>query len=273
MNIYLDLTSRFNTGNLKAIISSGQAVVLHRLAIMSKDGDWIIKEDSETMEYILAVLSEYGAKYRFGSPLDIRWMSGGWSSHFEFQYNQLRIRTDFVTHPPRISESDLERLWREQEGRDLPFVSLKDLAQIKKTNREKDYAVIGELARLMSNPKDQLLYSRSARDLVILAEKHPDIVAELIVLRPLLKKISEGKERLEEALDAERRALIHANEKRLESYMKAAEKWLAIWPEVQKEVAECPLIEAHKIIVNRANGVLPFQVEEKKTWSELEMNS
>ena len=44
VNIYLELTEAFNTGALRAIICSGQAVVLHRLAIMSKDGDWILRE-------------------------------------------------------------------------------------------------------------------------------------------------------------------------------------------------------------------------------------
>lgn len=41
-NIYLDLTNKFNEGWLRAILSSGQAVVLHRLALASKDGDWIV---------------------------------------------------------------------------------------------------------------------------------------------------------------------------------------------------------------------------------------
>jgi hypothetical protein len=38
MNIYLELTNRFNAGRTRAILSSGQAVVFYRLAIMSKDG-------------------------------------------------------------------------------------------------------------------------------------------------------------------------------------------------------------------------------------------
>lgn len=41
MNIYLQLTKQFNDGRLRAILAGGQAVVLHRLAMMSKDGDWI----------------------------------------------------------------------------------------------------------------------------------------------------------------------------------------------------------------------------------------
>jgi len=37
-------------------------------------------------------------------------------------------------------------------------------------------------------------------------------------LRPLLREIAKGQARLEEALSAERRALIHANEQRLTRY-------------------------------------------------------
>lgn len=260
MNIYIELTEKFNEAKTRAIISSGQAVVLHHIAIMSKDGDWILKEDPESIEYILKVLSKYGAKYRFAAPLDIRWLYNGWSSHFEFFHNKLRIRTDFVTRPPRISEIALQKLWQEQEERDLPFVDAKTLAEIKKTNREKDYAVIGELARLLSNPEDQLLYSRSARDLIEISKKYPDLIKELMPKRPLLGRIKEGVQHLEEALDAERRELIHINESRLKKYINASEKWLNMWPKTQEEIKKLNLLDAHRIIIDRANGVLPFCV-------------
>jgi hypothetical protein len=44
---------------------------------------------------------------------------------------------------------------------------------MKKTNREKDYAVIGELARRIPEVSGQLALSRSARDLLRLADTHP----------------------------------------------------------------------------------------------------
>ena len=81
MTIYLDLTREFNAGQFRAIITSGQAVVLHRLAVMSKDGDWIVRESEEALAHILRVLAAHGARYRLGAPLDVRWLSGGWSSH------------------------------------------------------------------------------------------------------------------------------------------------------------------------------------------------
>jgi hypothetical protein len=256
-NIYLELTEKFNRGRLRAIVSSGQAVVLHRLAIMSKDGDWILREDIETMRHVLGVLVEYGARYRFGAPLDIRWLSGGWSAHFEFSRNGLRVRTDFVTRPPRIDSPTLDRLWSETDPQ-RAVVDLVALAEIKKTNREKDYAVIGELARLMREPREQFLYSRSARDLVALAQSHPETMRDLVSLRPVLSEIAAGQTRLEMALDAERRALIHVNEQRLARYREAAARWATVWPDVERKIGEKTLLHAHEIVVSRALELLPF---------------
>lgn len=256
-NIYLQLTEQFNAGRLRAIISSGQAVVLHRLAIMSKDGDWILREDVEAMSHILGVLAEHGAHYRFGAPLDARWMAGGWSAHFEFRTGQLRVRTDFVTRPPRLDDAALAELWKLDPKK--PVLGLTALAEIKKTNREKDYAVIGELARLMKSPRDQLLYTRSARDLLALTQGYPELASELSNQRPLLRKaVVADHARFEEALDAERRSLIHANERRLARYREASQAWAAAWPGLEKEIGYLSLAAAHEIVVARALELLPF---------------
>ncbi len=263
MNIYQELTAGFNAGRLRAILSSGQAVVMHRLAVMSKDGDWILREDDDALAHVLEVLSDRGAHYRFGAPLDRRWMAGGWSSHFEFPDGALRVRTDFVTRPPRITPSALEELWSKAAARSdlVPFTDVVTLAELKKTNRERDYAVIGELARLIEDPLDGLRLSRSARDLIALAQAYPELVDRAAVRRPALKHVPEGRAALETALDAERRALIHANERRLQRYMDAAKEWAAAWPGIGDEVAGLPLKEAHRRLVAHAEALLPFQVE------------
>ena len=254
-NIYLELTEQFNAGRLRAIISSGQAVVLHRLAIMSKDGDWILREENETMAHVLDVLTNRGAHYRFGAPLDVRWLSGGWSAHFEFRTDELRVRTDFVTRPPRLDPESIAHLWELDPKK--PVLGLAALAEIKKTNREKDYAVIGELARLMESPREQMLFSRSARDLLQLTQNNPELANELAARRPLLRVTAAGLARLEEALDAERRDLIHANERRLTRYREAAQAWGAAWPSVEKEISRLALKSAHEIVVAHALELLP----------------
>ncbi len=76
-NIYIQLTNEFNAGRLRAVICSGQTAVLHRIAIMNKDGDWILHKDEEACHHLLTVLERHDAHYRFGAPLDARWLSQG----------------------------------------------------------------------------------------------------------------------------------------------------------------------------------------------------
>jgi hypothetical protein len=260
MNIYLDLTRKFNSDRVRAILAGGQAVVLHRLALMSKDGDWILREEPQTMEHVLSVLGRHGARYRFGAPLDVRWMAGGWSSHLEFQWQELRVRTDFVTRPPRLDQESLQRIWRDAEGQEIPFLGPMDFAATKRTNPEKDYAVIGELARRIADSDGQILCSRSARDLVALAEQYPDRVQRLMERRPVLRVVDQGREALEAALDAERRQLMRANEERLTKYMEAAKPWAAVWPVLSRQMDGLALPEAHRLMVQQAEGLLPFVV-------------
>ncbi len=259
-NPYLELTADFNEGRIRALISSGQAVVIHRLAIMSKDGDWVLREDEEATGHVLRVLAGRGARYRFGAPLDPRWLAGGWSAHLELWEGGLRLRTDFVSRPPRLSEVELAAMWRDAEASATAVVPVEALSALKMTRREKDYAVIGELARRMIDPRSELLYSRSSRDLIRLAGEHPEALAEVVPQRPLLARVGEGQEALDEALDRERRTLMRADEVRLSRYRAAAEGWASIWPRVAQEIAGLPLEEAHSIVVSRAEGVLPFEL-------------
>ncbi|MFO0985098.1 MAG: hypothetical protein U1E76_25790 [Planctomycetota bacterium] len=88
--------------------------------------------------------------------------------------------------------------------------------------------------------------------------KQADLARQLAKQRPLLGLLAEGREAVERALDAERRTLMHANEERLARYLEAARPWLARWPALEREIAGRPLLEAHDIVVRRAEGCLPF---------------
>jgi hypothetical protein len=67
---------------------------------------------------------------------------------------------------------------------------------------------------------------------------------------------------LEAALDAERRLLIRANEKRLAGYMKASKAWAEAWPNLSRKMQGLTLEEAHRLMVQHAEKRLPFSVEE-----------
>ncbi|MFY9345143.1 MAG: hypothetical protein WAT39_21820 [Planctomycetota bacterium] len=257
MSIYLDLTRQFNAGRLRAIVCSGQAVVLLRLAIASKDGDWIVREDDEALAHVLAVLEGHGARYRFGAPLDVRWLAHGWSSHFQFTANGLRVRTDFFTRPPRVGVPELAALWREQEGRDPPFTGPGVLLRIKQTAREKDWPIVGELARLLPDARSQILHSRSARDLLALAAQQPGLVRELAATRPALLAVGSGLEALRLELERERFAVMDADSRRLHGYLVAARELERQWPALDAQAAGLPLRAAHRLVVDCAARCLP----------------
>jgi hypothetical protein len=260
MTIYIELTRELNAGRLRAVICSGQAAVLHKLAIASKDGDWILREDREALDHVLRVLAARGARYRFGAPLDPRWMEGGWSSHLEFLSSGLRVRTDFFTRPPRVSAASLARMWSEEDRRDPPFTGPVILAEMKKTAREKDYPFIAELARRMKDPRDQLLYSRSAEDLIALSRKHPELARELAATRPLLARVGSDRREIAEAIQLEMLDLVEVDRRRLDLYRRAASHWAEVWQGSQAEWDRLPLLEAHARLVAAAEGILPEKV-------------
>lgn len=258
-NIYLQLTREFNEGKVRAVISSGQAVVLHRLAIMSKDGDWILREEEEALQHVLSVLERHGARYRLGAPLDLDWLKFGWSSHFEFAHSGLRIRADFFTRQPRLSEKDRESLW-EGDQATPPFLPLRPLADVKKTMRAKDYSVIGELARRMEDPRDKLFYARSADDLIAISKENPSLVDELADKRDVLKLIAGGRDVLDEALLREQLALMREDERRIKLYADAAASWRKMWPSLEARTAKLTLRETHTILTEEAGHYLPQRV-------------
>jgi len=151
-------------------------------------------------------------------------------------------------------------VWRLAESSPIPFTDARATALLKMTDRERGWAFVGELARLMQDAREQLLFSRSARDILKLAAKHPDWIRELSATRSLLARAADGLDALEPELDRERRRAMDANEARLERYAKASRNWAAIWSEVQRELAGQPLSAAHSIMVSRASAVLPMTV-------------
>jgi hypothetical protein len=209
---------------------------------------------------VLGVLESRGATYRFGAPLDLRWLQHGWSSHFQFLHEGMRVRTDFFSRPPRVPSGMLAELWREQEGKDPAFTGPAVLLRIKQTGREKDWPIVGELARLLPDVRDQLRWSRSARDLLALATKHPSLVTEVAKERPVLLAVGRGLDELRLALEQERFATMDADSLRVLTYLGATAAWEQLWPAVERATAGMPLRAAHRIVVESALRCLPTLV-------------
>jgi hypothetical protein len=247
-NVFFALTEEFNRHGRIAILGSGQAVVWHRLAIMSKDGDWILRETNEACARILDVLARRAARYRPGAPLDPGWLAGGWSSHFELADERgRRVRCDFFSRPPRVGAEVVEALLADENA--APVVDVETLIRMKQTQRAKDYAVIGELARRLPPDRELALTTDVDRILELapaLGDPRRASAAAALggdrqaVVRTLAEEVDELQQR---------------DRARLERFERAAGPYLAAMRELSRR--ELALPDGHARVVALARRLLP----------------
>lgn len=251
-NPYFELTEAFNRGRRVAVLSSGQAVVWYRLAMASKDGDWILREDPAACRTVLDELAARGARYRAGAPLDVAWLAGGWSSHFEYvDAKGLRIRCDFVTRPPRLAASAIAAMFDSPEGGDLPVIDLPSLVSIKQTQRAKDYPVIGALARLLP-PERELEFTTDPDRVLELAAAH-GAASHREVVR--LAREGAARDAIVVAMARELDRLQQADRLRLDRYKAASASYLQAF--VREGIDAMPLWDAHQRLLTLAGALLP----------------
>jgi hypothetical protein len=252
-NVYFELTRAFNAEGRIALLASGQAVVFYRVAIMSKDGDWILRETEGACARVREALGARGARYRPGAPLDLRWLRGGWSSHFElFDERRRRVRCDFFSRPPRIPLAAIERLFaKPRSGEDLAVVDLEDLIRMKRTQRAKDYPVIGELARHLP-PESEIELTTDPDRVLALAAAHGAGCD-----RPAVEAARQGRGRraVVVALAEEADRLQGEDRERLERYERAAARYLRALGRLSRE--ELALPGGHGRLVELAEVLLP----------------
>lgn len=254
-NVYFQLTEEFNRTGTVAVLSSGQAVVWYRLAIMSKDGDWIVREEPASCARVLEVLAAHGAHYRPGAPLDCDWLAGGWSSHFEFtDAHKHRLRCDFVSRPPRLSKAEVAALFT-APATPMPVIDLRSLIAIKQTQRAKDYPVIGALARLLA-PADELMVTTDPDRVLELAPGHGKGMQREAVQ---LAFAGRPRDDVVVALARENDRLQQADRARVERYRRASEAYFAEW--TRRGIGELPLPQAHGAARELAMNLLPRAVE------------
>lgn len=261
-NPYLILHGEFRAAGAEVLLSSGQACVVFGIAAFSKDGDWIVREKSQTCSAVLSVLSAHGAAYRLGVPLHPRWLRLGLTSHFEFESPEgLRMRADFCSRPPRVP--DVERMWkRALHTEDVDLVDVESLVRLKQTRRLRDYAMVGALAEVAGLvgqaaelalnylqdyellakavrkwPDSAAACERKAVKLLLARAPRPDVVAAIAI---------EQDERIQED-----QARIEAVRARFAPYAREFTKLRAAW---RREKA--PLMEQHERLMAAARTCL-----------------
>jgi len=194
----------------------GQACVFYGAAQFSKDVDLVLLASPENFKNLLAALDGLKAKRIAVPRFDPEVLARGHAVHFRCQDGAaagLRM-TRLRDLPP------FEVLWQkrttinDENGDSFELLSVEDLVQAKKTQRDKDWPVIdalveGHYRSFGGQPTPQrvdfwLMEARTPERLIELAKRFPAQADEISRKRPLLQlAISADSEVLRAALDAE----------------------------------------------------------------------
>ena len=197
----------------------GQACVFYGAAQFSKDVDLLILAGSENFAGLHAALDELGATRIAVPKFDPHALNRGHAVHFRCKVAGVEgLRIDVMTKLRDLPAFDV--LWQrrttiaDEDGREIHLLSLPDLVNAKKTQREKDWPMIDALVEgHYQSLHDQttperiafwLMESRTPERLTELVARFSGEARTLEAVRPLLVHARAGDlPTLREALDAE----------------------------------------------------------------------
>ncbi len=183
------------------LMIGGQACILYGGAEFSRDLDLMIAAAPVSVERLGAALAALGADVIAVPSFQPELLERGHAVHFRCgRHDVAGLRLDLMTRPPRLA--DLDAVWERQVVFDLDIgpvsvVALEDLIATKKTQRDKDWATIGELVAAdmvahRSHADDVrvefwLREAREADTLIELALRFSEIAVAIEPSRPLLR--------------------------------------------------------------------------------------
>jgi hypothetical protein len=204
---------------VRALLMGGQACVFYGAAEFSRDTDFAILAEASNLARLRKALAELRAEPIATPPFEMKYLQRGHAIHFRCQHPEaLRMRVDVMSKMRGMDA--FAKLWKQRttiqisSGEKCDLLSLPDLVQAKKTQRDKDWPMIRRLVEASyfenhrkPNPAQirfWLAELRTPQLLVEVARKNPVAATKLAGQRPLLRLALAGEsEKLEKALAAE----------------------------------------------------------------------
>jgi hypothetical protein len=204
---------------VRALLMGGQACVFYGAAEFSRDTDLAIVADAANIARLKKALAELQAELIAVPPFQARHLHRGHAIHFRCSHPEaLRMRVDVMSKMRGVDT--FPKLWRRRTTIELPdgtkcdLLSLPDLVQAKKTQRDKDWPMIRRLVeahyfqnRVKPNSAQVRFWLQELRTpelLLELVQQHPATSRRLVSKRPLLATAMSGQlAELEQALSAE----------------------------------------------------------------------
>lgn len=132
------------------LLISGQATVLYGAASFSEDIDlWLNPTEENRARFVSALQRCQARYYKLTPKMTLANLTRGHGFHFVLPQRDADVFLDILGQPPRVGQfsASFEKVrWMNSEWGRLPTIGLKDLVEIKKTQRIEDYPVISNLA-------------------------------------------------------------------------------------------------------------------------------
>jgi hypothetical protein len=207
---------------VRALLMGGQACVFYGAAEFSRDTDFAILAEASNLVRLRKALAALRAEPIAVPPFEIKFLRRGHAIHFRCQHPEaLRMRVDVMSKMRGVDS--FAKLWKRRTTLRLPggekcdLLSLPDLVQAKKTQRDKDWPMIRRLveANFFENRQKPsavqvrfwLKELRTPELLIEVARQNEKLAQKLSTSRPLLRRALAGEFKiLEAALVAEEAA-------------------------------------------------------------------
>jgi hypothetical protein len=201
--------SSMHAHRVRALLMGGQACVFYGAAEFSRDTDFAVLADSRNLARLRAALEDLYAQVIAVPPFEARFLRRGHAIHFRCQHPEaLGMRIDVMSRMRGVEP--FPKLWARRTTIALPdgslcdLLSLPDLVQAKKTQRDKDWLMLRRLleAHFFQNRKTPtagkvrfwLAELRTPELLIEVARAHPRVCSRLMATRPLLALAVSGQE-------------------------------------------------------------------------------
>src|SRR5665213_346423 len=252
---YAAIVTRLRRSGVPCAITGGLACAQFGTVEHTEDCDLILAANhGETLLKVLQT-SPYdraGCRYRKSSPpLDVRWLAGGFTSHFYWSSaGPEKPYLDVFCAPPRVSSP-----W-ERETTGL-FASMHTVAEMKRTKRRKDWDQATALGIKMLEIGDERgwLHIFDGPALRALIRQHSPRKEELRQ-RPILQLALEGSPLLDRAIQTEVEFWTHLDALRLRVYQDCMEPYARALLKSAK-VQPTDLQGQHRVRVKYAERLLP----------------
>jgi len=226
-NPILKVLSTLSCHEVRHLLIGGQACVFYGAAEFSRDCDIVILPNEQNFAQLTAATRELHAECIAVPPMQWHYLDRGHVIHFRCQHpDATGIRLDVMTKMRGCGP--FSDLWERRttiedpSGAVYELLGIGDLVRAKKTQRDKDWPII---RRLVDAHYDQnchepttdrcrfwLQESRTPEVLIAVAAEHPEILREMLPVRPLLvETMSASRTALQRELEIEMRNEMQAD--------------------------------------------------------------